>query len=416
MDSVLTIGEAAGAEVFMARQAVLDRNLNLYGYELLYRSSRANQFDGTDGDAASEQVMARAALVFGTTALLGGKRAFINFTHRLLVSGLPALLPPQALVIEVLETAPADCALLKACQQLRERGYLVALDDYVDAPATRQAAKLADIIKVDFRATPEPERRRLAEQFTRGPRLLAEKVESYAEFEAARSLGYELFQGHFFGRPAMMERRAIPAHKMHLIRLLAEVQRPLIAFAEVEHLIREQTALCYQLLRFVNSAVSPAVQPVRSIREALVLAGEATLRRLLALAAMHSLASDKPHELVVMAAVRARFAESLATQAGLGARSSDLFLMGMFSLLHAMVGRPLDELLSDLHLPPDIHHALVTAGAGDDPPSLIFRLILAYERADWEAVDQLLPRLGVAETALSGLYAEAAQWSRSAFI
>ena len=407
---------AADAEVFLARQPIFDRDLNLYAYELLYRTCRSSSFDASDGDDASEHVVAHAALTFGVASLLGGKRAFINFTHRLLVSDLPSVLPPEAVAIEVLETVAVDDALLDACRSLRARGYLIALDDFVETPDTGPLAALADIIKVDFRSTSERERSRMLTRYgRRGVRMLAEKIETRQEFELARDQGFTYFQGYFFARPVILERKEIPAQKARFLRLLAEMQCTRLDFLKIETLIRQETSLCYQLLRYVNSAAYPTRTRIRSIGQALVLAGEDNLRKFVALASIHSLAEENPPELVATAALRARFAELIGPEAGLAARSSDLFLMGMFSLLDAMVGRPLEELLRGLPLPDDIQGALLAPEISTDRVACIHRLVLAYERVEWDSAAAMANALGVPDAVLAGLYRDAAAWCRDVF-
>ncbi len=400
-------------DVFLARQPIFDRTLNLFGYELLYRSCATCSYDGEDGDLASQRVLAHAAFTFGASFLLGGKRAFVNFTHGLLVGDLPSLLPPNALAVEILETVPVDDALLEACRSLRRRGYLIALDDFVATPENTPLIDLADIIKVDFRMTTESQRRQMIHAYTpAGIRLLAEKVETRQEFEIARDQGFTYFQGYFFARPVVLEQKEIPAQKTHFLRLMAEMQRPQIDYSHIENLIKQETSLCYRLLHYVNSAAFPTRTRIRSIQQALVLAGEDSLRKFVSLAALHGLASGRPNELVETAVLRARFAELLAPETGLAVRCSDLFLMGMFSLLDAMVGRPLEEILRSLPLPDDIQGTLLTHGAGEERVAGVYRLVLAYERADWDAVSALAAGLDLREPTVAALYREAATWTR----
>ncbi len=199
-------------EVFVARQAIFDRNRQLHAYELLYRSDAArNEFDGTDAAAATRQVISSTLLSIGFENILCGKKAFLNFDHRLLSDGMHMSLPKQAIVIEILESVQPTADLIALCRSIYEQGYSIALDDFVSQPQFEPLTHIAKLIKVDFRATPKEEQRRLIRTYQpRGIAMLAEKVETHQEFEWARQAGYDLFQGYFFARPVIVSGRQIP--------------------------------------------------------------------------------------------------------------------------------------------------------------------------------------------------------------
>jgi len=398
-------------EVFLARQPIFDGDLDVYGYELLYRSCRTSAFDGADGDLASLQVLANTLLTFGPARILAGKVAFINFTRGLLVNEHPLLLPAETLVIEVLESVEVDDKVITACRNLVGRGYRVALDDFVPNKHSQQLIEFASIVKVDFRATSERERRQMVRRYGRaGVQMLAEKVETEEEFARARREGFSYFQGYFFARPVILARKDIPPFKVNLFRILAEVHDPRFDFGRVDQLIRQDMALCYRLLRYVNSAAFGWHSDIASIHQAIVLLGEQGMRKWLTLASLPVLASDKPDELVATAMQRARFCELVASCVGLSGRRSELFLMGMFSLLDAMVGRPLDELLGELGLAGDIRDALLGISCEENPLAQVYRLVLSCERAEWDVVATMANRLGIPSEMLSDLHINAASW------
>jgi EAL and modified HD-GYP domain-containing signal transduction protein len=403
-------------EVFLARQPIFDSGLKVYGYELLHRSCRNNAFDGGDGDLASMEVLANTLLTFGPASVLSGKLGFINFTRDLLVGNLAFLMPPDSLVVEIVESVEPDDDVISACRKLRSRRYLLALDDFVAKDSSQPLVQLASILKVDFRATTEPERRQIVQRYGRpGLRMLAEKVETQEEVEWAQREGFSYFQGYFFARPVILAKKDIPLFKVNLLRILSEVHGPEFDFGRVERLIKQEMPLCYRLLRYVNSAAFGWRSRIASIQQAMALLGKEEMRRWLTLAALPALASDKPDELVETAVLRARFCELFAPWAGLPNRSSDLFLLGMFSLLDVMVGRPLDELLGEMCLAEDVCGALLGTSDTASPLPLIYQMVLACEKAQWDAVSLLAGRLGSPVEAVTDLYLDAVRWCAEIF-
>jgi EAL and modified HD-GYP domain-containing signal transduction protein len=334
----------------------------------------------------------------------------------LLVGDLAFLMPPDSLVIEVLESVEADDEVISACRKLRSKGYLLALDDFVPRASSHPLVEFARTLKVDFRATTESERREVFRHYGRpGLFLLAEKVETPEECAWARREGFSYFQGYFFARPVILAKKDVPSFKANLLRILAEVHVPEFDFARVEGLIKQDMPLCYRLLRYVNSAAFGSRSRIASVQQAMAILGEEGMRRWLTVAALPALASDRPAELVQTAVVRGRFCELCAPWAGLPSRHCDLFLMGMFSLLDVMVGRPFDELLGELCLAEDVRGALLGNLAAENSLAAVYRLVLACERAKWDEVSQLAHRLGCPADVVSDLYLEAVRWSADIF-
>lgn len=396
-------------EHFIARQPILDQKQRVFAYELLFRRGTDNFFGSLDGDQATSQVMSSSMLLFGANSITAGARAFINFTRRLLVEGYANLLPNKWTVVEILETVEPDAEVLEACRELGKRGFKLALDDFVYRPEYDDLLHYANIIKVDFIASGPEERRRLAEKLLPMRKiLLAEKVETLEEFQEAKDLGYHLFQGFFFSRPVIVSRRELPGSKMHHLQLLQQINQPEMSYDKLARVIGKDVALSYKLLHYVNSAAFGLRVEVTSIRQALALLGEREIRRWASLVALTSLGDDRPAELVVQALLRARLAEALARAAGLAGRAQDLFLMGLFSLLDAMCGRPLAELLEDLPLAGDLKRALLEDGG---PLAGLWSLVRAQERGDWSRVGVLTEELGLAEEELAQVQMEAMRWS-----
>ena len=398
-------------EVFVARQPIFDRQRQLYGYELLYRSKPAgNQFDGTEASAATKQVIS-TLLSIGLENILCGKKGFLNFNQALLSDGLYLSLPRQATVIEILESVEPNSGVLALCRSIHEQGYTIALDDFVASPQFEPLTRLAQLIKVDVRVTSKPEQERLLRTYrARGIALLAEKVETYEEFEWTRTAGYDYFQGYFFARPSVIQSQHVPATKLNCLRVLSELQKPDLDFKRLEALIRGDVGLTYKLLRYVNSALLGRRGEIQSIERALVILGTDDIRRWVALATLPMLATDKPGELITLSIVRARFCERLIQLAGI-TQQNEAFLMGMFSLLDALIDQPLDEALLSVSLGPDITQALLGTAPVDDVLSKIFRLTRRYEQGDWDEVEKLARECGFPGSLAGNAYVEAALWA-----
>jgi len=402
-------------DVFVARQPIFDRQRQLYAYELLYRSnSYQNSFDGIDSAAATTRLMANSLLAIGLENLLCGKKAFINFDRRLLIGGLHSVLPPEMLVIEILESVAPDAEVLVACQKLCEQGYALALDDFVPDGRREPLARLAKLIKVDLRATSRPDQVSLLRTYRpMGIAMVAEKVETQEEFEWAMAAGYQYFQGYFFARPAILSGRKIAPAKVLCLRLLAEVQQTEPDFARLEKLISSDVSLSYSLLLYVNSALFAAAAEITSIGRAIVALGQEGLRHWAVLAALPVMARDKPGELVTLSLVRARFCEHMASLVRI-AQPSLAFLMGLFSLLEAIIDLPVREALTKVHAAPAITGALTGTAPPGDPYLNVYRMVCHYEAGDWDAVTALGAKSDVITTQVAEAYADSTLWAQRA--
>jgi c-di-GMP-related signal transduction protein len=411
-----TTADRGFMEVFVARQPIFDRELNVYGYELLFRSRPDSSCAEASDSMASLQVITNTFLSIGMDRLLGDARGFINFPQELLAGEWAYSLPLSRTVIEILETVKPEPAVIAACRALREKGYILALDDFADAECWDEMADLASIIKVDFRDTTPAAQRLLVERYApRGISMLAEKIETPEEYRRAREMGYQYFQGYFFARPVLVSRREIPGCKLSYLRILGEIHRNELEFRELEALIQREVSLASKLLRYINSAMFGWVNPVQSIRQALALLGEREIRNWVSLAALPMLAVDKPAELMRTALLRARFSELLAQWVGLGHRKSDLFLIGLFSLLDAMLDRPLEETLAEMGLSGDIADTLLGTSPPGRPLAGVYALVRQYEAGDWEALAATASRLHVPTDIIPTLYLNAVTWSDRIF-
>jgi c-di-GMP-related signal transduction protein len=392
---------------YVARQPIFDRDEKVFGYELLFRDDMENMFHGADPDAASRSTFDSSLLV-GLDVLCDGRRAFLNCTRETLIGGMVTLLPSHSTVVEILETVPVDTEVVAACQRLKEAGYLIALDDFVMNDPRESLVEMADIIKVDIRLTSPEQRAALVKKH--GPwrcRMLAEKVEDHAEFVAAKEQGFVYFQGYFFRRPEMMATHDVPANRINYVRMLQAVSRSELDVIEVENLIKTEASICYRLLRYMNSAKFGFRNEIHSVRHALAILGDQQVRRWVRLIATVGAGQEKSSDLVLCALVRARFGELLSPATKHG--ESDLFLLGLLSLLDVILEMPIGEILEKIPL--DSETKVVLRG---EPGLLrpIYQLILAYESGEWEAARSLCDTLDLEPDIVAAWYWQAQQWAR----
>lgn len=398
-------------EAYVARHPIFDRSRRTYAYELLFRSADTNVFAHPDPDVASLRVIDTAFFLIGTKRITGRRRAFVNFTRDTLVKGYASIIPSPSIVIEVLETVVPDDEVLEACRSLRRAGHVIALDDVVSGSCSPELVKVADIIKVDFAQVGAADRRDLVRRFRPlGLRLLAEKVETEEDWRQAVDAGYDYFQGYFFCKPAIVSGRDVPTSRLNILRLLHTLNQPDADLGQIEAMIKHEVSLSLKLLTYMNLAAFGFRQPVTSVRQALLMLGMGGIRKWASVVALAEAGGDKPFELVVASVVRAKFCEQLAVDAGLGAQAEDAFFMGLFSMLDALLGRPLAELLESLAMADDVRHALL---GGANAVRRIYELALAYERGDWDGAIGWAATLALDERMLPERYCAAVEWGNS---
>jgi c-di-GMP-related signal transduction protein len=391
----------------VARQPILTGEEKLFGYELLFRDGVEDYFRAADADLAARSTLSTSMLI-GLETLCDGQRAFLNCTREVLLKDYITLLPAPQTVVEILETVPPDDLVVGACQRLRQAGYLIALDDFViDDPRT-SLTDLADIIKVDLKLTPLPQAAEMAKRHgMKHCRMLAEKVETREQFAAAKKAGFLYFQGYFFRRPETLTAHEIPENRINYLRIWQAISRPQLDVREIETLIKREASLCYRLLRYLNSPVFGLGNEIRSVRHALALLGEREVCRWVRLVATLSAGQDKSSELVNSALIRARFCELLSGKAH--HEGSDLFLMGLISLMDAILEIPMTKILEHVALDQDSKAALLGQVS---PLRPFYRLMLAQESGEWQEAAELARQLNLKEAEVAESYWEAVQWAR----
>ena len=400
------------SDAYVARQPIFNRKTRIFGYELLFRDGTAKYVPGIDGDLATSTVLSNTFFVIGVDTMLGGNKSFINFTQNLLTRKIPLLLPKQTTVVEILENIRPTPELIEACQEMSRQGYIIALDDFTYSPELDPLIAIADIIKFDFRLSSLEKIQQYLKSIPRrnGLKLLAEKVETRDEFNNAVDMGFELFQGFFFSKPELVKGRELNASQLTLLQIVAEVNRRDFDFKKLENLIAPDVSLSYKLLRYINSAFFAKAQRIGSINQALVYMGEVEIRRFVSLISLSSLGKGKPPELIRAACIRGKFCELLAGISSAPVTAQELFTLGIFSLIDAIVDQPMPLVMSTLPLSENIKDALLHR-KGD----LIGYLLLAetYEKGQWDYMAKVCTALGIQESVLPEIYLQACQWSNS---
>jgi EAL and modified HD-GYP domain-containing signal transduction protein len=376
-------GKSLAEKIFLARQPIFDQKINVFGYELLFRDGDSESANVQDNDLATQTTLINALVEFGLTDLVGSHRAFINLGPKHVFGDFPFTEYRDRLVLEILESIPIDAALVRAVTKLKSQGYTLALDDVFVRPETELLFPVADIVKIDLSLIPADDLARQVAILRKFPhvKVLAEKVEDQEAYRVCRDLGCEYFQGYFFARPKLVAGKRIPESRVAVLRLIAELQNPNVSVAEIERLIKQDASLSFKLLKYINSAMTGVAQHISNVRQAITLLG---LSRIRVLATMLGLAhgNDKPHELLITALVRARTCELIATRLRLPDPSSG-FVVGLFSLLDAMLDQPLDLLMKQLPLAEPVRQAILSH-QGD--LGKILKEVMAFERGDWASL------------------------------
>jgi EAL and modified HD-GYP domain-containing signal transduction protein len=394
----------------IARQPILTADEEVVGYELFFRESPQRDRFTSEQEKATSTTIAALSMI-GLDVLCDGHPAFINCTRQMLLTEYFALLLPQQVVIEIQETVPADEDVRQACTRLKRDGYSIALDNFVPGDQRESLVPYADFIKVDITEVP-PEQSAPLVAFYRseGCHLLAQRVETREAFLIAQKNGFTRFQGYFFRRPQNLQVRQIPASQVTYVRLLSAISKPEVDFAELEDLVKREPSLCYRLLRYLNSPLLGLPSSVLSVRHALDLLGERESVRWLRMATTLVMGQEKPSDLVLSSLVRARFCELIAPRVEHG--KSDLFLMGMLSLMDAILAVPIGMLIEELCLEPGIKAQLLCAKTGGTTPlSSIYDLMVAREAGDWGRVTQLGKQLKLSLSFVAETSNEAMRWA-----
>jgi len=390
--------------LFIARQPIYDNQQSVIGYELLYRNSTINRAIFEDGNLASSDTIINSFMNIGIDTLVGSTLAFIYLPEKFLLNQDLIPMFKEQCVFEILEDIEITDTVIESIQQMKAAGYKLALDDFIYGEDKIPLLELADYIKLEVnQATDDELRLQMKQLEPYQGKLIAEKVENDELLTRCQALGFQYFQGFFFCHPQIIQQKHIPANKLVVLRLLEQINNPDVDYMELEAVLAQDVALTYKLLRYINSAAFSLRREIESIKDAVVLLGIRNVKNWLSLILMSRVVRSKPTELIVTAMVRGRMCELLAEQYHPEVKSQ-MFIIGLFSVLDALMDAPMIELLDTVILSTPIKMALLDhAGIQGE----IYAMVLHYDLFEWdELANASIPAGNLAEA-----YLLAIQWA-----
>jgi len=399
--------EWAGEMRYVARQPILNLRGRVHGYELLFQNA-PEAVSGRDADVAA-RTMLDNAVIFGLEWLTNGLPAFVNCTVEALTEQLVLVLAPKMTILQISANVELTPRLMDACRELKARGFRLALDDFTWQQSLQPLAELVDYIRVDYRQFGVLERLYLRQLNCDSIAMVAKKVETQEDYAKACAEGFALFQGDYFCHPVLLKKRKVPANRLLHFEIVRQLHHDPIDVRRVSRLVLRDASLTFRLLRLVNSPIFAFHQEVRSIETAIIAVGEETFRRIVSLAVLSELNGDEPPEILHMALVRARFCELAAALCGLD--PAEQYLLGMLSLVPAMLRLPMEELTPSLPLRSQICEAL--QGTMNPERSLLAWLEF-NERGDWTGCDRLVQACNLNQKQFMKCYLDSVVWAQAA--
>jgi c-di-GMP-related signal transduction protein len=385
--------EMVRMKTFMTKQPIFTRRMDVVAYEWIVR------------DSDLVPVFAE----FGSERLTSQKKVFLQFCDNLIDNDFSRQLPRQLMVVDISDRLKTGGDMAAACRKLRELGYSLIADQNVFGPAFKPVLETVNVIKVDFRTIGGDLRKSVINQAEAAHRdIWATNVDTRRDFEEANALGCHYIEGYFFTELVVSPGSQLSATRGQYFRILSELARPEIEFDQLEGIIRHDVGFTYKLLQFVNSAAFGMRTTIHSIKQALVLLGKREIVEWVSTLAIREASVNKPRELAFLSIARGKFGELLAAKAGLEGRATDIFLMGMFSLIDCLLDRPLSEILAELPIADDVKEAL---SGNPNPLRDVYELILAYEKGYWAEIPPLAGKLGIPEEVVPELYFKAIFWT-----
>ncbi|KIE18925.1 histidine kinase [Vibrio sinaloensis] len=400
-------------DTYVARQPIFNAKRQTLGYELLFRDGENNAYPShIESNRATYRLIVENFLSLGTNPAIDTSRCFINFPQESLIRGLPMVLPKDKVVIEVLETCTPNDDLYLAVKKLSQAGYLIALDDFVYSAEWERFLPFVQIVKLDIMAMGlESACDFVKERIGKGVkrRFLAERVETEAEFLTTRSAGFSFFQGYFFGKPEITRKGYLSPEQLIAMELFKEVCQPEVDFVKIEKIVAKDVSLSYQLLRFVNTMSDRLEVSISSFRQALIYLGQDKLKIFVSLAVASFVSTRKPKELYNLSLQRAQFCQLMANDNPFNEYRDQAFLIGLFSMLDALIDVSLDELVEQLPLCSSIKLALLER---QGPYGLLLKVEECYERADWYGIKEACHQLNVSVDDIMPKISAAQRWSQ----
>ena len=387
-------------DVYIARQPIFDRKLAVFGYELLYRRSMNNFYEGWDDTQATAELINNAFLTMHFSELTEGTRAFINFSDDMLIDEIPRLLPSETVFVEILETVEVTDELLEAIKRLRKSGYTIVLDDFVFSQRHLPLVHVADMIKIEFNNMNKAVQKMVIDKYRHKIKFIAEKVETREEFQDAMDMGYDYFQGYFFSKPMMIKSKEVSYLNINLIRILELLHHTEPDFEEIREVIATDLGLSYKLLRLANSVLIGKRHKITSVKRAMVQLGLLEMRKWIYIIMLKDFQMIENKELIKNCLIRAKMMELVAINEGKDAEKEDYFLAGMFSEIDVLMNRKMADLVAELPLKESVRTTLL--GGDNQMKQTLDHLIEREKNENSEQEKQ--------DAELMAIYLEALAW------
>lgn len=397
-------------DIYVARQPIFDSHMRLYGYELLYRRSSSNFYEGENSNTATIELLHSSFLTVGFDKLTDGTRGFINFTQDLLEKGLANILPKDRVVVEILESVEANDVVISECKKLKAQGFVIALDDFIfdrtDLDYT-PLIELADIIKIEFPITKKEEQRKLIKKYKNQITFLAEKVETREEYYEAVKMGYQLFQGYFFSKPLMLKSKEIGTLNIHMVHILEELHKEHPNFSNITESIRKDLGLSYKLLKIANSIFFGGKTTITSLHQAVIRLGIQEMKRWISIMLIREFENVENNELIKICLLRGKLLSLIAREINQNHLESDFFLVGILSSIDIILNESMEKILSTLALSDQVRTTLL-GGSGQLADCL--NSVLLYEKFEFDQAQIELEKLNLSLNQFMDLYLEALTW------
>lgn len=400
------------SNVYIARQPIFGKDMEIFGYELLYRKSENNFFEGTDDDQATATLLDDLFFI-EFDELTEGTRGFINFSKNLLLHEVPLLLPKETLIIEILERVDIDEEVLEMCKKYKSLGYVLAIDDFIFDNKNKlydELIEIVDILKIDFLVSPISDQLKLINKYRGKITFLAEKVETRQEYITAQNMGYSLFQGYFFSKPIMVNAKSIGSFAGNVVSIINDLHDPEPNFDSISRNFESDIELSYKLLKLVNSVYYGVKYSITSIHHALVQLGPVELIKWMNIMIIKDIQNVENKELVKLSLTRGKMLSLLADLIKKTKYESDYFLVGMFSSIDLLLNQDMEKIVSKLPLKEQVKKALI--GENNDLRAAL-DAIIAFEKLDCEIVDGFLASAKLERSDFMTLYIESLKWQRS---
>ncbi|MDU0352882.1 EAL domain-containing protein [Paraglaciecola aquimarina] len=393
---------------FIARQPILDIDKDVFAYELLFRDGVNNSYPSIEKSEATNKLLTQNCRTLALDEISCSKKSFINFQPETLLQKLHSSLNPENVVVELSTDGDPVTSLLDSCKQVKEMGFTIAIDNCRVESQWSKILPFIDMVKVDTSKSNVTHISENLKQFVdANVRLIADKVNTHDDFNICRDVGFDYFQGYFFSKPESIPHQNLPTSKLTLIELMGASSSATFDVENINRVIEHDVGLSYMLLRFINNPTINKRYKITSLRHALNYMGEVEIKKFIALLALTNLSDDKPLELLHLSLVRAKFCDLIGVEKNLGNNPPTAFLVGLFSMLDALLDQDMQILMEKLPLIEDVKVALC---GGQNELSMYLMLVQAFESGNWLKVIRSAKILDLEQKLLHSLFNEAILW------